>query len=636
MRRFSLDVASYAAALAFQQRFIVEAESNCRNLTQKCSDIVMQRSLNANGSGRLYRYQRPLFSSLVELECAMTEAALTPEERAVPLLASPGPAMPLLQNSNEIKNQLAPQSQQKAPKSTLSWESASLDPLVSRLARQRFGSDVPMPQHQLIRALLDADHKDILASASNGSGKTTALLLAALQGLRNENAGVTVVVSASADACEHFYASAVALCGKDGGQVVDREQQDMSWLLCCTHNYEKCHEQIMSSLHCAAGPFRLLIVTAEVLCELLFEKKLELHAFGFLRRAFFDDIEMQVQLLETPTKDELLHRYACPSAAEMALATLHQIPGPAVRSLMQIACVSSNFTTALKRHLLSLCIKLQNYDFLLTASPLSTRAQCWFSFHLFSQSTFDYAVEMIRFASAVIPGRAVLFVADDVNVADAVMRFRRLGMDAKMAENVACSEAWKFVVLHEQDADRTDLDFSLVSHVFILFPPSDRMSFMHMANVCTKANAACGWAYVLCDREHAKVVGEVVSELHIDFDQHVVTHKLEPVPPAIVRGWYKESLSPLNPQYVVQSNYERVDDPLHDARREFWSRDPKKDFIAQDYTPLSVLQTRYNNAVKLRRDLARSPSMAATLQKMGYLKRNLTPTKKLYQRLEGR
>lgn len=129
-----------------------------------------------------------------------------------------------------------------------------------------------------------------------GTGKTGALLLALLHGVRNETVGMNVLVSAHTMHAKRAYDTIRTMCRQHptllNGQVVDRAAEDESWIMLATYReqWERYYKQLQSSLTSSNGPVRLLVTTADVMCELFFMAKMEYKSFGYLRRLYVDDV----------------------------------------------------------------------------------------------------------------------------------------------------------------------------------------------------------------------------------------------------------------------------------------------------------------------------------------------------------
>lgn len=285
----------------------------------------------------------------------------------------------------------------------VSWSAIGLDPvLVEAITMYTAASSPTRLQSRLIPALLHEDHHDVIFNAPRGSGATTALVLAALQGVRSESAGMNALVAKDDTSAMRLYDTILALSRRLGvgggnrlgdvsgnGTTFTKTKEEHStrtappsWLYYCTfrEHYSRCEAFLKRSLTHRDGPVRLFITTADVLCELLFEKKLEFERFGYLRRVYVDDVAEQIPMLsETAPVSEMKERLRNPLAAELLLGTLHQLPGPHIRSILQLGLVSSGLTVRLKQHLLALCVKPTSHVSSLSPDRLPTTIQCFFS-----------------------------------------------------------------------------------------------------------------------------------------------------------------------------------------------------------------------------------------------------------------
>lgn len=523
-----------------------------------------------------------------------------------------------------------------------SWDSLGLDPVLSAVAAQFYGPSPSRLQTRLLPALLNEDHNDVLFNGVTGSGKTSALLLALLQGVRNEAAGMNVLVASNAMQAMRLHDALHALCRRGGnGRLVDRPAEDYSWIYLASYkeDYEKYYKVLRRSLHSAHGPVRVLITTADTLCQLLFEKKMEFEDFGYLRRVYVDDVGVQVPMLSSnaPTS-EVRERLRNPLAAELLLGTLHQLPGPHIRSVLQLALVSADLDGRLLDHLKALCVKPTAHTVVVSPVRVPSTVHCLFSFHLFTEDVYAYAVKLIWNARDTIPGRVLLIVPDSDDVLHVRRRLRALGMKACIFSEVygdgAFREAFKFLVLKETEA--FGVDIPLVSHAFALFAPSSWQSFLHLSGRVGRLGNV-GWFYIVCDKRDAKHVRRTAEDLSIDFCHHVVQQDLTQADPAAMDRLTKEpELYGLDPQFAVRQHYEvQAENPDMAYRpREFFSRPASRQFQLEDYTPLPILHRRFTNATKLARDLERNPDSAAELQKAGLLNAQHKPTKRLWRTLE--
>ncbi|KAG5468236.1 hypothetical protein LSCM1_02214 [Leishmania martiniquensis] len=519
-----------------------------------------------------------------------------------------------------------------------SWSALGLDPLISSAAEKLYGPVPTRLQARLLAALLCEDHNDILFNGVTGSGKTSALVLAVLQGVRSEAAGMNVLVAANTVSAMQLHDTIKALCRRaGGGALVDRPADDYSWLFLGTYreDYESYYAHLRRGLRRTPGPVRLFISTADVMCELLFEKKMEFEDFGYLRRVYVDDVGAQVTMLpESAPVAAVRERLRNPLAAELLLGTLHQMPGPHVRSVLQLAMVSADVDGKLKDHLQALCMKPVARTTVLSAVRIPSTLHCLFSFFLgHKEDRFAYLVRLLWNARETIPGRAVLFVPDGEDVLHARHQLRGLGADVKLFSEVygggEFKGDWKFLLLKESEAFGVDLP--LVSHVFISFAPTSWQSFLHMCGR-TGRMGNVGWVYVVTDKQEAKSVRQVAEALSVDFCNHVIGDDLQQVPPTNVERFTKQpELYGLDPQYAVQQHYiVQAENPdMAYRKREFFSKPAIRQFQMEDYTPIPIKQRRFDHARQLSQDVERNPSVVLEMQQKGLLNAHLKPTKKL-------
>lgn len=519
-----------------------------------------------------------------------------------------------------------------------SWSAMGLDPLVSTAAERLFGPAPTRLQSRLVPALINEDHNDVLFNGVTGSGKTSALLLALLHGIRNEEAGMNVLVATNTMNAMRLHATVKALCARVGGAtLVDRAPADYSWLVLGTfrEDHEQYYRQMRRTIRSAAGPARLLITTADVMCELLFEKKMEFEDFGYLRRVYVDDVGAQIPMLEDSAPVAVAReRLRNPLAAELLLGTLHQLPGPHIRSVLQLGLVSADVDGKLKHHLQSLCMKPVAQTTVLSSVRIPSTVHCLFSFYIAHRDErFSYLARLVWNARATLPGRAVIFVGDTEDVLGVRRRLRGLGMDVKLFSEVygdqKFQDGWKFLLLKESEAFGVDLP--LVSHVFITFAPTTWQRYLHMCGRTGRLGNV-GWVYTVCDKLDAKVVRETAEALSVDFNNRVVDEELNQVSPTDVERQTKEpELYGLDPQYAVRQHYEMQSENPDTAyaKREFFSNPAVQHFQMEDYTPAPVKQRRFNHARQLARDVEQNPSIVADMQRSGMLDAQLKPTKKL-------
>ncbi|KPI90443.1 ATP dependent DEAD-box helicase putative (RH) [Leptomonas seymouri] len=519
-----------------------------------------------------------------------------------------------------------------------SWSALGLDPLVSRAAEQLFGPAPTRLQARLLPALLNEDHNDVLFNGVTGSGKTSALLLAILHGIRNEEASMNVLVTTSTMNAMRMHATVKALCERvGGGALVDRPADDYSWLLIGTYreDYETYYRRLRRGLRSKHGPARLLITTADVLCELLFEKKMEFESFGYLRRVYVDDVGAQVPMIdESAPVAEARERLRNPLAAELLLGTLHQMPGPHIRSVLQLGMVSADVDGKLKDHLQALCMKPIAQTTVLSTVRIPSTVHCLFSFYIgHRDDRFAYLARLVWNARETIPGRVVIFISDTEDVLGARRRLRGLGMDVKLFSEVYGNQRfqdhWKFLILKESEAFGVDLP--LVSHVFITFAPTTWQRYLHMCGRTGRLGNV-GWVYTVCDQLEAKIVRQAAEALSVDFCNHVLDVSLNQVPAKDMERQTKQpELYGLDPQYAVRQHYEvQAENPdMAYRKRELFSKPAVKQFQMEDYTPMLVKQRRFNRAQQLSRDIERNPSLVIGMQRKGMLDAQLKPTKRL-------
>ncbi|KAG5468649.1 hypothetical protein CUR178_01483 [Leishmania enriettii] len=520
----------------------------------------------------------------------------------------------------------------------ISWSALGLDPLISGAAEQLYGPVPTRLQARLLAALLNEDHNDVLFNGVTGSGKTSALVLAVLQGIRSEATGMNVLVAANTVSAMRLHDTVKALCRRaGGGVVVDRPAGDFSWLFLGTYreDYESYYTHMRRGLRRAGRPVRLFISTADVMCQLLFEKKMEFEDFGYLRRVYVDDVGAQVPMLpESAPVSAVRERLRNPLAAELLLGTLHQMPGPHIRSVLQLGMVSADVDGKLKDHLQALCMKPEAQTTVLSTVRVPSTLHCLFSFFLgYREDRFAHLVRLLWNARETIPGRAVLFVPDDEDVLHARRQLRGLGADVKLFSEIygdgEFKGDWKFLLLKESEA--FGVDIPLVSHVFINFAPTSWQRFLHMCGR-TGRMGNVGWVYVVCDKQEAKNVRQVAEALSVDFCNHVIGEDLRQVHPSDVERFTKQpALYGLDPQFAVQQHYTvQAENPdMAYRKREFFSKPVIKQFQMEDYTPIPIKQRRFDHARQLSHDVERNPSVVLDMQERGLLNAQLKPTKKL-------
>lgn len=528
--------------------------------------------------------------------------------------------------------------QESSDSAGASWNALGLDLLVSSAAEQLFGPVPTRLQARLLPALINEDHNDVLFNGVTGSGKTSALLLALLHGIRNEETGMNVVVAPNTLTAMRMHATLKALCERvGGGALVDRPAEDYSWLLLGTfrEDYETYYKLLRRGLRREHGPARLFVTTADVMCELLFEKKMEFEDFGYLRRVYVDDVGAQVPMLsESAPVAEVRERLRNPLAAELLLGTLHQMPGPHIRSILQLALVSADVDGRLKDHLQGLCMKPVAQTTVLSTVRVPSTVHCLFSFYVAHRDDrFAYLARLVWNARLTIPGRAVIFVPDTEDVLSARRRLRALGMDVKLFSEVygehRFQENWKFLLLKESEAFGVDLP--LVSHVFITFAPTTWQRYLHMCGRTGRLGNV-GWVYTVCDKLEAKVVRQTAEALSVEFCHHVIDENLNQVPAGDVHRQTKPpELYGLDPQFAVRQHYEvQAENPdMAYRKREFFSTPAVQQFQMEDYTAVPVKQRRFTHAQQLAHDVERNPALVLDMQRRGMLDSQLKPTKKL-------
>ncbi|CCW66586.1 unnamed protein product, partial [Phytomonas sp. Hart1] len=421
-----------------------------------------------------------------------------------------------------------------------------------------------------------------------------------------------------------------------GGAVVDRPAGDFSWILLGTDREaaESDFRRLRRGLKAPHGPPRLFITTADTFCELLFEKKMEFEDFGYLRRVYVDDVGMQIPMLaRTAPIGEVRERLRNPLAAELLLGTLHQLPGPHIRSILQLGLVSADVDDDLKDHLKALCLKPSSQTIALSPIRVPSTLHCVFSFYLPSENRLEYLVRLMWNAHETIPGRAVIFIHSDEDILHVRRTLRGLGMEAKIFSEVygngQFQEKWKFLILRESEA--FGIDLPLVSHVFISITPQSWQTFLHMSGRAGRLGNV-GWVFTITDKRDAKHVRHVVEDLSVEFTHHVVDVDLNPVSSSSVESFTKDpELSGMDPQYVVQQHHEvQAENPeMANRSREFFSKPAFKQFQMEDYTPSPILQRRFENTRKLAKDVERDPSIALRMVQKGLLDDQLRPTKRL-------
>lgn len=582
-----------------------------------------------------------------------------------------------------------------------SWKSFSpglLDPVVAQLATDVFGPTATRTQVRLLRSLLNEDHNDVLMSSADGSGKTSGLLLALLQGMRSEDTGVNVLVASNSinvkravdflvkliavfdrNATTTRSGTSTSLSIDDGDGLLADGQPMKSWLLMAPFR-ESVSEYARVLKHKGGRRrVRMMITTSDVFCELMFEHKVEFEALGYLRRVYVDDSMSQLQMLPDDAPTDLVQaRLRDPVALELLLGTLHQLPGPHIRSVMQITCVSAGLDTNAVDHLKQLCIKRSAQEVIVSpAHLLPANIHCTFVFrplvgrqrpatltNPFMQSNelddtsspysiYHYVAMVLWSAASTLCGRVVIFIPKEHDILAVRKVLRRLGMDAKLLSEVTTGQTeqsgaerpWKFVLMREHEGDGVQL--RLVSHVVITFPPSSRASLLHMSGRTGQLGGR-GWVLTITDQRHARHVRSVAEELQVDFINSVVRlHQgsgsatesngvaiagpvFQKVLPTDVDRWTRApALYGLDPQYVVEQHYDGLTENADMAqhKREFFhSRNPNLDFYMEDYTPVPELHARHQIAQRIEKEFEQDPSVAQKLQQQGLLNDDFKPT----------
>jgi superfamily II DNA/RNA helicase len=564
---------------------------------------------------------------------------------------------------------------------TIPWRRLKLDPLIELICIERFGPTATVVQSRLLPALLNPDHNDVVMNGVTGSGKTTAMMIALVSALRLEDAGLNIFVASSAVNGMRMRDAIYAFVGDRGGSIADRAAEDLtSWIQIAVYreDFRWAHTSLMRSTNpTGRGPCRILIATADVLNEMLFEMKMEFAKFGYLRRVFVDDCGPQTQLLEDEayprisgsrgydstlrqpaTADEIEGRNRDPVALELLLGTLHQMPGPHIRSIMQIACVSADLNMQLARHLSALCIKPEANSVVLSPNRLPSTIHCLFSFFKPRNEeggVYEYLTKLMWNAQAAIPGRAIIYIRYEDNILEVRQKLRTLGVDAKILSEIVFpspsaptvdgiagrsstldkpsppSVGWKFVLLRENEA--WGLDLPLVSHVFITFAPATWASYLHMCGRVGRIGNV-GWAVTVCSSIYSKQMRQIAEALDVNLLDHVIDDQLRQVPRCQVDSMTKDhELWGLDPQFSVRQHYDIQSEmpEIAHTTREMWTKPFNRQFMKEDYTPVEVLNRRAQNARRISLDVQRDPSVAARLQKQGFVDRYMRPKKKLWQ-----
>ncbi|CAM38491.1 LOW QUALITY PROTEIN: putative ATP dependent DEAD-box helicase [Leishmania braziliensis MHOM/BR/75/M2904] len=517
----------------------------------------------------------------------------------------------------------------------ISWSALGLDAPISSAAEQLYGPVPTRLQTRLLSALLHEDHNDVLFNGVTGSGKTSALVLALLQGIRSEAAGMNVLVATNTMNAMRLHDTVKALCRRaGGGVVVDRPADDYSWLFLGTYreDHESYYRQLRRGLRRSTGPARLFITTAGVMCQLLFEKKMEFEDFGYLRRVYVDDVGAQVPMLPESVPVEVVReRLRNPLAAELLLGTLHQLPGPHIRSVLQLALVSADVDGKLKDHLQGLCMKPVVQTTVLSAVRVPSAVHCLFlsrtqgrPLHLPCARPVECAGDDSRPRCSLCSrcGRCA-------QCTPATPRARRRcqallggirGQRVQGRLEVSALEGVRG--LRCRLAPRLACLYQLCADVMAEPPMCGRTG--RMGNV--------GWVYVVSDKQEAKRVRQVAEALSVDFSNHVIDDDLQQVLPAHVERFTKQpELYGLDPQFAVRQHYtvQAGSPDMAYRKREFFSKPAIRQFQMEDYTSIPLKQRRFDHARQLSQDVARNPSLVLDMQKQGLLDARLKPTTKL-------
>lgn len=564
---------------------------------------------------------------------------------------------------------------------------AVLDPVVARIASATLGPTATRLQVRLLQALLHEDHKDVVLDGVDGSGKTSALLLALMQGMRNESTGLNVLITSSAmnvkRAVDTLAKLSTAADIDDGGCVLDDGQPLRSWLLMAPFREEtETYAQILTTQPSTTNRrVRLLVTTADVFCELMFQHKLEFEAHGYLRRVYVDDCSSQLSMLPDHASTELIQaRLRDPVALELMLGSLHQLPGPHIRSIMQIACVSAALDTATVDHLKQLCLKPDASNREVILSPvhrLPSNIHCSFCFRTLlgnnnnnrtiqrgvveeegSYSIYVFVAQVLWSAAATLCGRVVIFVRREHSILEVRKAFRKAGLDAKLLSEVVvplhhsttslnpfeASPGWKFVLLREHEGEGVHLP--LVSHVVITFAPASRASLLHMSGRTGRLGNR-GWVLTVADQADARQCRTVAEELQVDFINSVVrlrrdgevgapasgsSGSIESVPADDVDRITRDAtLYGLDPQYAVAQHYDQLTEnpDLNTHKREFFGRRPSQEFYVEDYTPVPELHRRHKRTVEIAEHVEQDPAVALQMQEDGMLDSSFKPTSRL-------
>lgn len=607
-----------------------------------------------------------------------------------------------------------------------SWRALGFDPvLAASLQHLTSSSSATTVQARLLAALLHEDHEDVLLGATpEGGGTSTALLAAILQGIRGERSGINVLIAEDETGVQRWRneievmgrfldGEAAAQGGKDGAGAclladlpcpsptreashTDSRSDAFYWLHCCADRsqYQDCYRVLRQSLHHPVGPLRLLIVTADVLCELLFMKKLEFEPFGYLRRVYVDAVDRQLPVL-APTAPVAVvrERLRNPLPLDLLLGTLHQLPGPHIRSLLQIGLVARYMPPSLLQHLKALCVKLPSHTVITTPHRLPSSITSLFNFFtrgtplsVMAKSnpaflgtdgtvarTLHFTADLLWRARESIPGRVVIYVSESVPLLAAQRLLRCAGVDAKLLADVYNAEQqswrwqpnefsmWRFLLLHPPSVSDPPASSTipLVSHVILAYPVASWQQYLAAAHVLVQSSSGggstnVGWLWTICSQEHIKVVKEAVEGVGVKVEHHTLHHSLRTaIPPEdVVRLTKPPELYGMDPQYVVREHYEvQAESPEAAGRPREWlpyvppnatrqrrEAVQRRAFQQEDYTPMELQHRMRKQASRLAADMNRRPGeVVGTLRAAGMLTDHLKPTRRLKQALrQGR
>eukprot|EP00760_Papus_ankaliazontas_P011748 PhM_4_TR15013/c0_g1_i1/m.58089 len=518
------------------------------------------------------------------------------------------------------------------------WRELGFDNVISELLTEWLGKNCTKLQSRLIPTLL---HKqsDVLLSGVTGSGKTAALVASMVQGIRNEDDGINYFVCANSFLCSQVASMVRTMTAPIGGNIchdIDSVQPH-GWMMCCPYVDEaEKYATVLNKRLKSSQRVRLIITTPDVWNDISMKYHgiLSIRALGNTRRVYVDDVGPQVDLPPAyATVRDLKHRDDNPTAIELFLGDLHQKLGPAARSVCQLVCVSADMETRLKNHLKALCMNEYNTQEMLSVARLPPTLRLKFCYHL-KRPNHEVLVDLAR--RLTIPGRAIIFAANDDDLLSMRMKLRRLGMDVKLLPEIQHdpdNTPWKFLLLRESEGHGMNL--SAVTHTFVLCMPKNRYSYMHMVGRTARMNRV-GWAVSLWPSSSIRDTSEMMSELGVDVRKDVVDeHTFRPVDPEEIKLRTKPYEKwGLDPQYVVQQRYRELEDPearLH--KRLQWRGTPTL-YTEEDYTP-AWKQRRFKFYAKTAiKDLRRNPDGYTRLYRDGYVHSGMEPTKKMMQSLK--